>query len=285
MFQLVPFFFINQVTIAFILLLIIIYVFSKYILPRLVRLFLTRVFISKLSKFLHMLRSLLERAYESIEWGLNSPPKPHSFVSLPLQSSIRLRGNKYRQTYTRIPRKRDMSSTSITIAVGVHVTIPFFAILFTVLSYAFVSQGLHMCPNAIPGDLYTLTDHSLYLNYLEICSRAWQHQTDLYERAMEFDLATYLELNIGTAQDWHSMQRAMESVQNMLDQGHDIDNTVERFTNLINEVERRIRLMDPNYVNPWSVSEYGESEQEKNQEAFYRYKTFYDVGYQRYPSP
>lgn len=33
-----------------------------------------------------MLRSLLERAYESIEWGLNSPPKPHSFVSLPLQS-------------------------------------------------------------------------------------------------------------------------------------------------------------------------------------------------------
>ena len=35
-----------------------------------------------------MLRSLLERAYESIEWGLNSPPKPHSFVSLPLQSAV-----------------------------------------------------------------------------------------------------------------------------------------------------------------------------------------------------
>ena len=34
-----------------------------------------------------ILRGLLERAYESIEWGLNSPPKPHSFVSLPLQSS------------------------------------------------------------------------------------------------------------------------------------------------------------------------------------------------------
>ena len=32
------------------------------------------------------LRSLLEIAYESIEWGLNSPPKPHSFVSLPVQS-------------------------------------------------------------------------------------------------------------------------------------------------------------------------------------------------------
>nr|YP_009546686.1 cytochrome c oxidase subunit I [Heterodermia speciosa]AYP35426.1 cytochrome c oxidase subunit I [Heterodermia speciosa] len=35
-----------------------------------------------------ILRGLLERAYESIEWGLNSPPKPHSFVSLPLQSTF-----------------------------------------------------------------------------------------------------------------------------------------------------------------------------------------------------
>ena len=33
-----------------------------------------------------MLRGLLERAYESIEWGLISPPKPHSFTSLPAQS-------------------------------------------------------------------------------------------------------------------------------------------------------------------------------------------------------
>ena len=27
-------------------------------------------------------RALLERSYESIEWGLFSPPKPHAFVSL-----------------------------------------------------------------------------------------------------------------------------------------------------------------------------------------------------------
>jgi F-type H+-transporting ATPase subunit 8 len=46
--QLVPFFFINEVTFAFILLIVMIYVFSKYILPRFVRLFITRVFISKL---------------------------------------------------------------------------------------------------------------------------------------------------------------------------------------------------------------------------------------------
>ena len=46
--QLVPFYFINQVSFAFILLIIMIYVFSKFILPRFVRLFISRVFISQL---------------------------------------------------------------------------------------------------------------------------------------------------------------------------------------------------------------------------------------------
>ena len=33
------------------------------------------------------LQTYLNRAYDSIEWAIESPPKPHSFVSLPLQSS------------------------------------------------------------------------------------------------------------------------------------------------------------------------------------------------------
>jgi len=32
------------------------------------------------------LQALLNRSYPSLEWGLSSPPKPHAFVSLPLQS-------------------------------------------------------------------------------------------------------------------------------------------------------------------------------------------------------
>lgn len=32
------------------------------------------------------LRGYLNRSYTSIEWALSSPPKPHAFVSLPLQS-------------------------------------------------------------------------------------------------------------------------------------------------------------------------------------------------------
>ena len=46
--QLVPFYFINQVIFAFTVIVILIYVFSKYILPRFVRLYSTRFFISKL---------------------------------------------------------------------------------------------------------------------------------------------------------------------------------------------------------------------------------------------
>jgi F-type H+-transporting ATPase subunit 8 len=46
--QLIPFFFVNQVTYNFLLLTIIIYLFSKYILPRFVRLFKSRVFLKSL---------------------------------------------------------------------------------------------------------------------------------------------------------------------------------------------------------------------------------------------
>jgi len=46
--QLVPFYFVNQVIFTFLILVIMVYIFSKNILPRFVRLFLTRLFISKL---------------------------------------------------------------------------------------------------------------------------------------------------------------------------------------------------------------------------------------------
>ena len=36
--------------------------------------------------FYDYLQLLLSRLYTSLEWCLNSPPKPHSFASLPLQS-------------------------------------------------------------------------------------------------------------------------------------------------------------------------------------------------------
>lgn len=46
--QLVPFYFINEITFTFIILVTTIYILSKYILPTFVRLFLSRTLISKL---------------------------------------------------------------------------------------------------------------------------------------------------------------------------------------------------------------------------------------------
>jgi F-type H+-transporting ATPase subunit 8 len=46
--QLIPFFFVNQVIFNFSLLLLIIYMFTKYILPRFVRLFKTRLHLNTL---------------------------------------------------------------------------------------------------------------------------------------------------------------------------------------------------------------------------------------------
>ncbi len=41
------------------------------------------------------LQTLLNRSYSSLEWALTSPPKPHAFVSLPIQSSISNNRLKY----------------------------------------------------------------------------------------------------------------------------------------------------------------------------------------------
>lgn len=47
--QLVPFYFINQVTFTFAIILVMLYIMSKYILPKMVSLYLTRISINKVS--------------------------------------------------------------------------------------------------------------------------------------------------------------------------------------------------------------------------------------------
>ena len=46
--QLVPFYFLNQLTYGFILLLILLILFSQFLLPRILRLYISRLFISKI---------------------------------------------------------------------------------------------------------------------------------------------------------------------------------------------------------------------------------------------
>ena len=46
--QLVPFYYMNEIVFAFAIIVFILYILSKYILPRIVRLFLSRMFINKI---------------------------------------------------------------------------------------------------------------------------------------------------------------------------------------------------------------------------------------------
>ena len=46
--QLVPFYYMNEIIFSFSLITIILYILSKYILPRIVRLFVARMFINKI---------------------------------------------------------------------------------------------------------------------------------------------------------------------------------------------------------------------------------------------
>jgi len=48
--QLVPFYFINEIVFSYTLVIIILYLLSKYILPRIVRLFITRIYINNINK-------------------------------------------------------------------------------------------------------------------------------------------------------------------------------------------------------------------------------------------
>lgn len=52
-----------------------------------------------------ILQALLTRSFNSLEWGLDSPPKPHAFVSLPIQSvsmltKVKLQFNNLKYYYT-----------------------------------------------------------------------------------------------------------------------------------------------------------------------------------------
>lgn len=46
--QLTPFYYMNEIVFAFAAIVLVLYILSKYILPRIVRLFLSRMFINKI---------------------------------------------------------------------------------------------------------------------------------------------------------------------------------------------------------------------------------------------
>ena len=52
--------------------------------------------------YFDLIQTLLSRVFNSLEWGLNSPPKPHAFTSLPLQSRFSIKNNICNITISKI---------------------------------------------------------------------------------------------------------------------------------------------------------------------------------------
>lgn len=65
---------------------LLVYVAAVSILFLLILMLINVIICELLSDTSNILRTLLYRVYNLLEWELNSPPKPHSFVSLPVQS-------------------------------------------------------------------------------------------------------------------------------------------------------------------------------------------------------
>ena len=63
----------------------------------------------KSAYFFDLLQALLSRSFDSLEWALSSPPKPHAFVSLPVQSGLPFR--KSNRLWAFIIRIRDTICT------------------------------------------------------------------------------------------------------------------------------------------------------------------------------
>ena len=78
--------------------------------------------------FTDYLQFYLNRAYNSLEWALNNPPKPHAFTSLPLQSKLVVICNK--NLYSKLKEK--LTSPKV-----------WLSILFTALISISVRYGLY----------------------------------------------------------------------------------------------------------------------------------------------
>jgi cytochrome c oxidase subunit 1 len=89
--------------------------------------------------FFDMLQIMLTRIYDSLEWCLNSPPKPHAFVSLPLTSGFSILGSFGLISSCDAPKPwglyfQDSASPQMEAIIELHNNIMFylFAILFSV---------------------------------------------------------------------------------------------------------------------------------------------------------
>ena len=127
--------------------------------------------------YIDILRASQDRAYDSLEWGLNSPPKPHSFVSLPLQS-----------------KKEGLGSLKILLEKAYNLTI-YYLVLFKIII-------LHIWNLMNYTNFKLVLNLFTYNNFLLLLKKIWQDKylllsifyISLFHRILPQNLAIHLGL-------------------------------------------------------------------------------------------
>ena len=107
--------------------------------------------------FLDVLQKQLLRSYDSLEWGLNSPPKPHAFVSLPVQSFFNWFGRLKEWFKTLSPSKKVLLSRLVVFA---FITLPLTCMLKTLYFSGYDFKNL-MCLGGIIGSTSIVINFTL----------------------------------------------------------------------------------------------------------------------------
>ena len=177
------------------------------------------------------LQTILNRAYDSLEWCLNSPPKPHAFVSLPLQSTFFTKfGSKFIKKFT-LSGTVILLITMITVWGVRHWLIFSLGLDLNLLSDAFLSGALGKLIYAGIQALLETSAESFYLNIygdipkksmhekwseitLKMDSRGENNKTDAAEartsikrkaEALEPDNSSSSDLLVKLRREWSSL--------------------------------------------------------------------------------
>jgi len=121
------------------------------------------------------LQTLLNRSYGSLEWALTSPPKPHAFVSLPIQSSISNSTLKYFSARNILLKCNDFSKELSVIFIIIDYIISFVKSLSIQKVQSFIVRPLiSPCVHGLVGAC-VLCIHAAKIG---ACTHSWVKFTD-----------------------------------------------------------------------------------------------------------
>ena len=139
------------------------------------------------------LQTLLNRSYDSLEWALSSPPKPHAFVSLPIQSFFNSNLLSYFSIKTILSKCNDFTKKISLIFIALDNIIYYVNILSIQKTHSFITRPLNSaCVHGVVG-LCTLCYQAKQASIIA-CTHTWMLFSDpkMLGVACDFNLPVHM---------------------------------------------------------------------------------------------